>query len=666
MKARALAIIDALAKAGLWTWAQRSRVAGVLIYGAAPGYAWWMLRNRDELTELAQNRLAASAINEILTASLISVAIALLTIGALHLLTARQKSTTERDTQREFELVETIDRWLRHAVLTLTLPAVAALSTPTIETSNPWFTLALSAFATGVLVTWAYRLPERQRPDSKLLRTQLPALLSVLVVGVYIYEISRLALLHHYNLTTSTHDLGIYDNLFWHASHGNGLRSTLVKGDTHLAAHFDPILILLSPIYRIRPGAQTLLVLQTVWIAAGALPLYLLVVRKLNSHWAGFALVLSYLAHPGIQGANLYDFHSLSLAIPLLLTAVLLLEIGALKSYAVTLAALLLVREDMSLLTAALGLYALVTGRGRAGVLTILASVVYLGVVKLLVMPDAGLLMESSDHSYGYSTYFEYLIPKGRGGVRAMLSSLLSNPVFVLRSVVSEDKLLYLARCFGPLLVLPFLARPGRVLLVYGLGFCLLGTKVSLFSLHFQYVTLHTPFAFALVPLVLADPAQSPALERFAATQVRFARAGVLGCAVMSLLVSWKYGGVIENDSFQAGYYKLVRTYDEEAAARYDWLRLAREQIPADASVAATDHLVPHVSGRAVVEKYPDADAVGLDYLLIDRAKRRRSGPSLINVRALERSGAYVEIDAHPSGLALLKRDPSVALPEAD
>ena len=301
-----------------------------------------MLRHRGALTLLAENRLAADVTNGILTASLISVAIALLAIGAIHLRTARQTSDTpdevKRDTQPELELVETIDRCLRHSMLTLTLPAIAALATPQIETSHPWFTLALAAFSTGVLVVWSYKLPERERPTSKLIHMQLPALLSSVAVGIYIYEISRLALIHHYNLGTSSHDLGIYDNLFWHASHGNGLRSTLVKGDTHLGAHFDPILILLSPIYRISPGAHTLIVLQTVWIAAGAVPLYLLVVRKLHSHWAGFALVLSYLVHHGIQGANLYDFHSLSLAIPLLLAAVWLLEIGAIKSYVATLA----------------------------------------------------------------------------------------------------------------------------------------------------------------------------------------------------------------------------------------------------------------------------------------------------------------------------------------
>jgi uncharacterized membrane protein len=669
VKPRALAIIDSLAKAGLWAWTQRSRVAGVLVYGAAPGYAWWMFRHRDALPSLAQNRLDEGATSAVLTASLISVAIALVGIGVLHLFTARQasdKAGDAQDTKRELELVETLDRCLRHGVLTLMLPAIGALATPKIETTHPWFTLALAGFATGVLVVWAYQLPARVRPASKLMHTQLPALLSVVIIGVYVYEISRLALIHHYNLSTSTHDLGIYDNLFWHASHGNGLRSTLVKGDTHLAAHFDPILILLAPIYRIIPGVQTIIVLQTVVIAAGAVPLYLLAVRKLDSHWAGFCLVLSYLLHPGIQGANLYDFHSLSLAIPLLLLAVYLLEIGAIKSYAAALALLLLVREDMSLLSAALGVYALVTGRGRVGVVTLLASIIYLGVVKLLVMPDAGLLMKSTDHTYGYSSYFEYLIPKGKGGVRAMLSSLVSNPVFTLRSMVSEDKLLYLARCFGPLLVLPFFARPGRVLLVYGLAFCLLGTKPALYSLHFQYVTLHTPFAFALVPLVLAEPAQSPALKRFADSGVQFARAGVLGCAMMSALVSWKYGALIENDSFVAGYYKLIRTFDEEAAARYEWLRQARDKIPADASVAATDHLVPHVSGRAIVKKYPDADARGLDYLLIDRARRRRSGPGIIIIKGLERTGAYVEIDAHPTGLSLLQRDPNIPLPADD
>ena len=676
MKERALKLLDAVANAGVWAWDQRWRVIGLILCGAAPGYAQWMHRHRADLDQLKVNRLDEGVAEQIIQAALVSLAVALVAVVIVHVsgLGSSGGSKTEdgEGDAPKRRLGASIDLALEHGVLALCLPMIAALEAPKLETESPWFSLALAAACAGIVGVWAYRRTPRPRPGADaatwtLIHTRLPALLTLAAAAWYAQTFSQLSLIHHYNLTTSTHDLGIYDNLFWHASHGNGLRSTLVKGDTHLAAHFDPILILLSPIYMLAPRAQTLIVLQSVWIAAGVIPLYLLAQRKLDSdprsHWAGLALSLCYLMHPGIQGANIYDFHSLTLAIPLLFGAVLMLELDKRWAYAAALAALLLVREDMSLLAMSLGLYALITERKRAGVLTIVGALAYLLVVKLIVMPDAGLLMKSSKTTYGYSTYFEYLIPGKKGGVKVLLTSLLSNPMFVLRSLVIEDKALYLARCFGPLLVLPFFAKPGRVLLVYGLGFCLLGTKPALYSLHFQYVTLHTPFAFALVPLVLANPGQSPALARFEAARARFARGALAACVVMSTLVSWKYGAVVENDSFLAGYYELERTYDEEAAARYEWLQQAIAKIPPEASVAATDHLVPHVSNRAIVEKFPDDDARGLDYLLIDRAPRRRSGPSVVNVAYLEDPGAYREIDAHPTGLALLVRMPEVPLP---
>src|SRR6202521_6334183 len=66
-------------------------------------------------------------------------------------------------------------------------------------------------------------------------------------------------------------DLGIFDQVFWNTTQGRFLESTmsLVQAQPHsyLADHFSPIYLLLMPAYLLIPRPETLLVIQTLYIA---------------------------------------------------------------------------------------------------------------------------------------------------------------------------------------------------------------------------------------------------------------------------------------------------------------------------------------------------------------------------------------------------------------
>ena len=57
------------------------------------------------------------------------------------------------------------------------------------------------------------------------------------------------------------------------------------------------------------PRAETLLVLQSVWLATGVAPLYLLGKKRLGNPWFGVLLAATYVLYPALHGANLFDFH---------------------------------------------------------------------------------------------------------------------------------------------------------------------------------------------------------------------------------------------------------------------------------------------------------------------------------------------------------------------
>jgi len=156
----------------------------------------------------------------------------------------------------------------------------------------------------------------------KLLEKAAPFIAALVVAGIwlgYSYFFSRLAITQHQAFGTRTIDLGYYDNIFYQSIHGRPLACSLLRSGTHASAHFDPILVVMSPLYLIYPRAELLLSLQSVWLGSGAIPAYLLGKHHLDSRQAGIIMAIVYALYPALHGANMYEFHSLSLiAMPML------------------------------------------------------------------------------------------------------------------------------------------------------------------------------------------------------------------------------------------------------------------------------------------------------------------------------------------------------------
>ena len=84
---------------------------------------------------------------------------------------------------------------------------------------------------------------------------------------------------------TNAEDLGIMDQAIWSTVHGQILHQTICNtisetncagsdGITRLAIHVEPILFPISLLYLLWPDPRTLLVLQTIVVAAGAYPAF--------------------------------------------------------------------------------------------------------------------------------------------------------------------------------------------------------------------------------------------------------------------------------------------------------------------------------------------------------------------------------------------------------
>ena len=160
-------------------------------------------------------------------------------------------------------------------------------------------------------------------------RLSLPFALVLALACLYAAFFGALAAQAYPAHESGAYDLGNYDQAIWSAAHGLGLRLTLAPefGWNRFAAHVEPILFLIAPLYRfVTDDPRLLLWLQAVVIALGGLPLYGMARRRLDSQWAALALVAAYYLLPAVESVTLYDFHAVGLAPTLLLAALYFLD----------------------------------------------------------------------------------------------------------------------------------------------------------------------------------------------------------------------------------------------------------------------------------------------------------------------------------------------------
>lgn len=628
------------------------------------GVGAWMFKHTEVLATLDTNKLGKPERAEMLR----WVGGALGAFFAAWLVTVLVRRFVTRKEWSLLPSLRDVGGWLS---FTMALPFAVFLRLDKIETQSPKLAVVaalLAALAVGRTFYFLPSLPSRldEDPDERptwrralaLAREHAPLLGAIGLAVAYGLFFSRLSITNHQALNTRTTDLGYYDNIFYQSSHGKFLGCSFLRGGTHRSAHFDPILVLLSPLYYLAPRAELLLALQSFWLGMGAIPVFLLARAKLGRPLPALALAACYTLFPALHGANLYEFHSLTLINPLVVWLLFFFETRRLVPYYLTLGLLLLCREDVPLLLCFVGAFALISGKSwgpRLGRRTIAISLVYFVLAKFYFM-SGGLLGEGeAKESYSYTYYYEELIPD-RSSAKELVISLLTNPTFVLKLMSEEAKINFLFLLFVPLLLLPALARRGRVMLVYGLAFCLLASRDPVYTVHFQYTSVLTPILFALAPMALADIAERGERSLFGLDGRRLVATFAAGSLVASLLVSWKFGAIAENLSFRGGFSRVVRGLTPDQQGRYAWVREQVARIPPYASVASTPRMGPHVSNRKEAYFYPDKPA---DFVFLDESELK---PPQLEKHRKSVAAEYVELSRN-GRLALFHRKKSRVTP---
>ena len=370
---------------------------------------------------------------------------------------------------------------------------------------------------------------------------------------------SVLAILRHRAFGTGRFDLGNMTQAVWSTANGDVLSVTDVHGEqiSRLGAHFDPILVLLAPLWWLWPDPELLLVVQAAVVASGALPVYWLGLKHLGAAWPAAALALAYLLSAPVQWLTVSDFHPVAFACPLLLFAWWHLDEGRLWAFALFAAAAIMTKEHVGLAVAAMGAWYAVRHRAPKHGATIAVVGGSVALVAILVVVP-------------------HFAPTGSSAFESRYHA---------PSLDGRD-LSYLAALLIPLALLPLGAPLAALAAVPELALNVLSTAETQTSVFTHYAAVAIPTLFAAAIFAAAR------LDR------RLAYAAALG-SLAGMLVLGPAGRV-----------------DVRSEAHDDAARRAVALVPAAAPVSATNALGAQLSARRRIFSFPvleEAEWVAVD-----------------------------------------------------
>ena len=489
--------------------------------------------------------------------------------------------------------------------------------------------------AEGALVRTGPRNAEPALTISRLERLA-PALLVVALV-LWIALVFA-ASFYKYETYGQGYDQVDFEQAIWNTVQGRPMEDSRFNfSDSIFGMDWMPMLVLFVPFYALVQSPHTLIFLHIVGAALGAIPLYWLARERLQSKVAGLAAGLVYLLYPTLLYGVTNPFQVRLFATSLLLFAFWYFEKANWKLFTACVLLAVLARTDVSLVVAMFGVYALLTRKAWRWVALPLAGGLAYFAVSTFVLVPSFLHPDALRGPSGAVPDYMACWPCGHNPVLAYYGHLGSNfseiikyivahPVDVAKLMFTGPKLEYLLSLILPLAFLPLLAPKPLVLGLPILVLNLLSLRSSQFSYQYHYSLLIIPGLFAAA--IYGAGRLSRALVQRRETVGRFT-VPRLAAVVMVALVVW---AVLMNVPYKNPVARAFLFHESPArvAAANELVAI----VPADAKVAASSKLAPHLLPRRYIYNFPPAPYspynfgpnrqsarfVDLDYILVDPA----------------------------------------------
>lgn len=311
------------------------------------------------------------------------------------------------------------------------------------------------------------------------------------LIIVYTAVFSFVAYMKYQSFSFHDLDLSSINQAFWNATRGRFV-SHQVGESVLFSGHKWVIIILLLPLYALFASPLTLLFLQSLALGLGALAVYLFARDILNPRF-GLLFSFCYLIYPALNYVNLYEFHVVAFATPLLLFTFYFYYKRRWGLFIMFILLSISVRENVAIPVCGIGLFALLQGgfktnerfwpRFKWGLVPLFLAILWFTVCVKFTPVKSSVIIES---------FYAWL----GGSVGEILKTILFRPGKVLSGVVIKPKLLYLLHLFVPVAFLPIFSPCALVMTLISLTEGLLSQRFTHFSIHYQYSSTVTPLLF--------------------------------------------------------------------------------------------------------------------------------------------------------------------------
>jgi len=210
-------------------------------------------------------------------------------------------------------------------------------------------------------------------------------------IVLFIVFFSALGIRRYKTLNSYYYDLGIMNQVVYNTSRGRFLEMTnptYNKNMSRLAIHFDPILAVFAPLYKIYEGPEILLIGQAVILGLGALAVFLISQVIIKQELLGLLFSVSYLLYFPVQRAVIFDFHAVTLATTFLLFAFYFNLVKKNFLYFLFIILSLLTKEHIGLVIFMFGLYLCFVKKDRkVGIITSVLGLIFFVATVYIVIP---------------------------------------------------------------------------------------------------------------------------------------------------------------------------------------------------------------------------------------------------------------------------------------
>jgi len=460
-------------------------------------------------------------------------------------------------------------------------------------------------------------------------------------VVAYAAAFSALSVLRHRAYNTGRFDLGNMVQAVWATAHGHPLRVTDLTGEqiSRLGAHFDPILVVFAPFWRLWPSPDLLLVTQAVAVALGAVPVYWLARKHLHDDRTALGFALAYLLYPATQWLVLNEFHPVAFACPLLLFAIWYLDEDRLVPFAIFALVASTTKEEVPLVVAGLGIwYAISRRRWWTG-----GAIAAVGLVTALVLIQ---VVIPHFNPHGHSSFYGRYRHVG-GSPAGVVKTLFTHPLRIAEAVFTGRNWSYLAELVLPLAAFGLLAPLMLVATVPELAANLLSRVHTQASIHFHYTAAEIPV------LVAASVLGAAWLARRRPSWT--AALGIVVVAV-ALAANFRLGPIPLWRELPGG--SRLQSRDTYISPHDRVAGRALRLVPPDVVVSATNSLGAHLSDRRRILSFPllsNATWVAVDETRASYLDSGNPVRSVLNIVRLRRSPDW-QLVFEEDGLLVFRR----------